>query len=95
MMNDRPIHLRPSTQPHTEASVTCPVWLTQSSLDGMQAMIQFCSGMEAAGKGRIPGSFEIVMFYRTLCDAVRKHYTELDKINPPPMDEFVEVSETA
>ena len=87
-MADRPIHLPPSSVPHLEPSVTCPVWITQSSLDGMLMLLTFCQGMEAAGKGRIDGSFELTMFYRTLRSAIQDH------LRPKTDDdEFVEVSE--
>lgn len=73
--NDRPIHLSQysicSRQPNADDSVVVPVWITQSNLDGLQAMIQFCGGLEVAGKGRVPGSFELVMFYRQLQSAIR------------------------
>ena len=73
-MNDRPIHLPPSTVPHQEPSVTCPVWITQSNLDGLQALIKWLEGFESAGKGRVPGSFELISFYRTLCSSIQAHY---------------------
>lgn len=69
-MNDRPIHL-------PERSVTCPVWITQENLDGLQALIKFLEGYEAAGKGTVSGSFELTMFYRQLRDAISEHYTKI------------------
>ena len=73
MTNDPPIHLPPSAEPYTEASVTCPVWITQSSLDGLAMLIKFCEGMEASGRGKVPGSFELVVFYRTLKSCIHEH----------------------
>ncbi|MDP2621994.1 MAG: hypothetical protein Q8P46_17775 [Hyphomicrobiales bacterium] len=76
-VSDRPIHLleyshicRP--QPHSEPSITVPVWITQSSLDGLQALIHFCEGFEKSGKGCVTGWFEITMFYRTIQGCIRK-----------------------
>jgi len=77
MLSDRPIHLLEyecicKRQPYTEPSVTVPVWITQSSLDGLQALIRYCEGYEHNGKGRVQGSFELVMFYRTLKECISK-----------------------
>jgi hypothetical protein len=73
--NDRPIHLLNyehicKKEPHQEPSVTVPVWITQSSLDGLQALIRILEGMEKGGNGRISGSFELVSFYRTLQSSI-------------------------
>jgi len=72
---DGPIHLAEFSickkQPHSESSVTVPVWITQSSLDGLQALIRFTYGLRASGKGSIPGEFELIMFYRQLASAIR------------------------
>lgn len=74
MSFDRPIHLSPSDKSHTEASVTCPVWLTQSNLDGLQALIQFISGLERGQRvGLVPGGHELIMHYRQLRDAISQH----------------------
>ena len=74
--NDRPIHLSDlkicKKEPHSEPSVTVPVWITQSNLDGLQAVIRVIEGMERSGQGRISGSFELTMFYRQLCSAISK-----------------------
>jgi hypothetical protein len=82
--NDRPLHLSELSickkMPHTEASVCVPVVVTQSALDGLQAMIRFCEGMEAAGKGRISGSFELIMFYRALCHDIATVEAEAQKL---------------
>lgn len=76
MTNDPPIHLAQyqicDKRPHSEASVNVPVWITQSSLDGIQTMIKFCDGLQRGGNGTVPGSFELVMFYRTLRGAIDK-----------------------
>lgn len=79
-INDKPIHLAEleicKREPHSEPSVNVPVWITQSSLDGLQALIQFCNGAEHSGGGRVPGSFELIMFYRTLGSCIRKANAE-------------------
>lgn len=72
-MSDMPIHLPPSGQPGTEASVTCPVWITQGALDGIAMLLAYCDGVEAAGRGRLPGSFELIMHYRQLRSAIQAH----------------------
>ena len=83
MINDPPIHLRRYPyfipQLHTDDSVTIPVWLTQSSLDGLNALIHYCEGVENSGKGRVPGSFELIMFYRTIRDCLEKAIKEQEK----------------
>lgn len=80
-MNDKPLHLSELKICNREEygggfkcepSVTVPIWVTQSSLDGMQTLIQFLAGLEAAGKGQTPGGFELIMFYRTLVDCIYK-----------------------
>ncbi len=73
--NDRPIHLLkyPSICTPKECqddSVVVPVWITQSTLDGLQALIQFLAGVEGRGEGRVPGNHELVMFYRTLGSSI-------------------------
>lgn len=75
--------------PHTEASVTCPVWITQSTLDGLSMLNTWLEGFHGAGKGQVPGHHELVMFYRTLRSAVAEHYKKTDA------DESVEVQEVA
>lgn len=82
--NDRPIHLRKYTsicisQECQDDSVTVPVWITQSNLDGLQALIQFIAGVEGRGEGRVPGSFELTMFYRQLGSAISKANDEARK----------------
>lgn len=75
-MSDRPIHLEGlaicNREPHSEPSVVVPVWITQSSLDGLFAMMQVCDGFEKSGKGRLNGWFELTMFYRTLRECIYK-----------------------
>ena len=63
MTNDLPIHLNAD-------HVNIPVTLFQSQLDGLCALIHFCDGLNQAGKGRVPGSFELVMHYRELRNRV-------------------------
>lgn len=65
MTNDLPIHL------NTE-SKNLTVTLFQSQLDGLCALIHFCEGIEASGKGRVPGSFELIMHYRELTRRVNQ-----------------------
>ena len=77
---DRPIHLAELTichrDDHTEASVNVPVWITQSSLDGMLEVIKFLEGFRMGGNtGDIPGTFDLVMFYRTLKESIRNAET--------------------
>jgi hypothetical protein len=65
------------------------VWITQSALDGICQLLTFCEGLERAGKGTIPGAFDLVMHYRQLREAVDKAV----KAVRTAADEFVEVSE--
>jgi hypothetical protein len=66
------IHLPPSADPHSQPSVTVPVWITQSSLDGLNTLITYCEAIERHGNnGSVPGLFDTIMFYRTLYQAVR------------------------
>ena len=76
-MTDRPIHLHHyknivRDMPHHDPSVEVPVWITQSSLDGMITLMNFCDGFEKGGNGKVPGSFELLMFYRTIRDNLQK-----------------------
>src|SRR5258708_36436835 len=70
---DRPIHLAElmicHRDDHTEASVTVPLWITQSTLDGMIELIKFLDGLQR-NTGDVPGAFDLVMFYRTLANAI-------------------------
>ena len=77
MTNDLPIHLRSYQnicvpKQHTEDSVIVPIWITQSSLDGLCMAIKYMDGLRDSGKGTSPGHFELVMFYRTLAECIRK-----------------------
>lgn len=46
------------------------IW--QSTVDGLCALIHWLNGFEAAGKGRVPGHFELVMHFRSLTNAIRQ-----------------------
>lgn len=74
-MTDKPIHLADfaitQKEPNSEPSVTVPVWITQSSLDGLFELMRFLDGLSRGSDGIIPGSFELTMFYRTLFAAIR------------------------
>ncbi len=85
-MADKPIHLRPSKEAHTEASVTCPIWVTQSSLDGIAMLLSFFDGVEKAGGGSISGSFDLLMFYRTLRSNIGDHYKREDALGLTPKE---------
>ncbi len=73
---DKPIHLRHypicEIKEHTEDCVHANIWITQSSLDGMNQVMSFLEGFEKSGKGRVDGAFELVMFYRTIRDCIEK-----------------------
>ena len=63
MTNDLPIHLGiDSLKLNTD--------VFQTHLDGLCALIHYCEGVEKSGKGRVPGSFELVMHYRSLISAL-------------------------
>ncbi len=59
MTNDLPIHLG-------RDMADIPVPIHQHHLDGLCALIHYCDGVEKSGKGRVPGSFELVMHYRAI-----------------------------
>ena len=59
-----------STTKYTEASVTVPVWVRQSSLDGICDLIAWCDGFRDAKGGTIPGIHELIMHYRTLTSCI-------------------------
>ncbi|MFA6904281.1 MAG: hypothetical protein WC236_14500 [Gallionellaceae bacterium] len=65
MTNDLPIHLG-------AASKNVEITLFQSNLDGINALIHFCEGFSASGKGVIPGSIELIMHYRELRSKTNK-----------------------
>jgi hypothetical protein len=69
-LSERRVVLPRSTDKHTEASVTVPVWIRQSSLDGICDLIAWCDGFRDAKGGTIPGAFELVMHYRTLISCI-------------------------
>ena len=71
-MSERRVVLPASTDKHTEASVTVPVWIRQSSLDGICDLLAWCDGFQDAKSGTIPGQFELVMHYRTMIDCIGK-----------------------
>lgn len=71
-MSERRVVLPASTDKHTEASVTVPVWIRQSSLDGICDLLAWCDGFRDAKSGTIPGQFELVMHYRTMIDCIGK-----------------------
>ena len=76
--NDRPIRLPKHPDPYQEPQCTIPIWITQSNVDGMQALIQWIDGFQRAGhQGNVPGGHELIMFYRTIASAVYKHNEEL------------------
>jgi hypothetical protein len=83
-MTDRPIHLAglsiTKKAPHTEDSVTLPIWITQSTLDGLFELMRFLGGMHVGGLGQIPGEFELIMFYRTIHNAIY----EAERTQPEP-----------
>lgn len=65
MTNDLPVHLGAN-------SINVEITLFQSHLDGINALIHFCEGFTASGKGMIPGSFELTMHYRELRSKANK-----------------------
>jgi len=71
-VSERRVVLPASTDKHTEASVAVPVWIRQSSLDGICDLLAWCDGFRDAKSGTIPGQFELVMHYRTMIDCIGK-----------------------
>lgn len=74
-LNDAPIHLTNykicKKSAHTEAQVTVPVFITQSNLDAIQALIKWIAGFQAGGnRADVPGGFELMMHYRSLASAI-------------------------
>lgn len=60
------IHCPPTNEPHTGNYVIFEkLQVGQSTLDGLAALIHWIDGFQDAGKGRVPGGFELVMFYRS------------------------------
>jgi hypothetical protein len=69
-MTDLPIHLPPSQDPHSEPSIHVEVWLPQSNLDGLHALLQWLDGYESAKSGKIPGHFELISHFRQLKSSI-------------------------
>lgn len=74
---ERPIHLRQYSsicriEENTDDAVIIPVWIRQSSLDGILAVISFLDGFSTSGKGDTSATFEVIMFYRTIRDCIEK-----------------------
>lgn len=65
-MNDPPIFLGGAD------SKLVPVYLFQSHLNGLCALIHFCHGLERGGAGTPPGMHELIMHYRELAARVRE-----------------------
>jgi len=85
-MLNSPIHLRKYSffkdVKQTGDSVTIPVWLTQDSLDGLNALIHYCEGARSSGGGAVPGEHELIMFYRTIKQSLHNAQCAYeDKIN--------------
>lgn len=70
--NDKPLHLSDLSivdkNQYTEASVTVPVWVPQSHLDGLQALIHYLDGLGSQNGNRqyAPGQMDLIMHYRSL-----------------------------
>lgn len=65
-MNDRPIHCK-TQRDHQENCETLKDYiLTQSEADGLNQLINWLQGFEAARSGQIPGHFELIMHYRNM-----------------------------
>ena len=60
------IHCPPTNEPYSGNYVVYErLQVSQSTLDGMMALINWCDGFQAGGKGRVPGAWELCMFYRS------------------------------
>lgn len=73
------IHCPESISKYDENSVNYTnLKVTQSTLDGLNALIHYLGGFENGKSGRIPGHFELVMHYRALqgYDKSDKNYAE-------------------
>ena len=44
--------------------VTIPVW--QPTINGLYSLLNWLDGFESAGRGNVPGHFELVMHFRSL-----------------------------
>jgi hypothetical protein len=63
-MNDLPIRIPTET-------FTPEVWLPQSNVDGLYALINWLAGFTAGSNtGMVPGHHELIMHYRQLSTAV-------------------------
>lgn len=73
-MVDSPLHLAELSickrVEGTESSVVVPVWLTQSGLDGLYALLVASDGFSRSGQGQLPGVFAATMLYRSLANGV-------------------------
>jgi hypothetical protein len=83
--NERPFHLaelamyKHKPGGYAEPSVTVPICVTQSALDGLNTLIRLLEGYQLAKSGQIPGHFELIMFYRTLTGSIHaanQHFVE-------------------
>lgn len=73
-MSDKIIHLSRyknilKSSEDQEDSVTVPVWITQSAVDGLHDLLIYLDGLTRGGPV-VPGHFETVMFYRTIRSAL-------------------------
>lgn len=76
-MVDRPIHLEDYKNivkigSFQEPSVIVPVCITQSTLDGIHALLKIIEGMKLQGSGEIGGAFELISFYRILRSSINE-----------------------
>ena len=76
------IHCPPNSKPHLEADIHLEkLWVTQSTLDGLNALVHWLQGFEAGGNhGRVPGHFDLVMHLRSMRSARRVAPTEIETI---------------
>lgn len=72
----------PEVGPHTEPSATVPVWITETDLQGLTALVHWLDGFESAKPGQIPGAHELVMFVRRMNSAVWDSLKKKDEIQP-------------
>ena len=77
------IHLPPSAPgSYAEPSILVRTAVTQSHIDGIIALIHWCEAHEHA-KGRVPGAYELTMFWRTLRGNIQE---ELRLKEPKPKE---------
>jgi len=60
-----------SDQPFTEPMARLQIILPETQYHGLHSLIEWISGFQAAGKGDVPGYFELVMHFRELNHALR------------------------